>query len=261
MIINEHSSDLLSDDELDAIKGNFLKMAMLVGEQFHLAMNSLTTGNQILFQQVRDKSYQANLVKVEIDQLCTSALGQYPSQAADLSWILTVLKITTELERISYQATLLVRRAEGLIQQGTITHSFCPPNIIHCASLALDLINKTMKAFEFSDINIAAQVILHNRELNEEYNFITRSLIDHLLKGPRSISMTLDVLFMAKIIERIGDHAKSVSEYVILMVTGDDVRHSSAEDMERKFLQPLSTNLGNIANGQLTELESIGTED
>jgi phosphate transport system protein len=202
-------------------------MAMLVGEQFHMAMDSLTTGNQMLFQQVRDTGYQANIVKVEIDQMCTSALGNYPSDVGDLKWVLTVLKITTEFERISYQTALLVRRAEGLIQQGKITHPLCSKHIIHCASLALDLINKTMKAFTFSDVNIATQVILHNKELNEEYDFITRSLVDHLLKEPRSISMTLDVLFMAKIIERIGENAKSISEYVILLVNSREASHSS----------------------------------
>jgi phosphate transport system protein len=223
------------DVELDAIRDAVIQMGELVREQFKLAMESLNNGDKALMTRVLDLGYQVNSLEVEIDRKCNLVLAQRQPEAVDLRTILTVLKITTDLERIGDQAELIVRRTEMLFQQGGLNMPR-PVNISHCAGLVLSMADNAMKAFAQSDASIATQVIRQDKKVNDEYSFITRNLISHMLEDPRSLSTGLGFLFVAKAIERIGDHAKNISEYVIFMVKGQDVRHTSIEDMERKAL-------------------------
>jgi phosphate transport system protein len=230
----EHTSKRF-DIELDAVRDSVIQMGELVREQFRLAMESLNSGDKALMRQVLDLGYRVNSLEVEIDRKCNLVLAQRQPEAIDLRIILTVLKITTDLERIGDQAELIVRRAEMLFQQGGINLPRSV-DINHCASLASGMADNAMEAFARSDAGIAIQVIRQDKKVNEEYSFITRNLVCHMLEDPRAISAALDFLFVAKAIERIGDHAKNISEYVIFMVKGYDVRHSSIEEMERKSL-------------------------
>lgn len=223
------------DLELDALIDGVVQMGGLVRQQFRLAMDSLNSGDTALMRRVLDLGYQVNSLEVEIDRKCNLVLAQRQPEAVDLRTILTVLKITTDLERIGDQAELIARRAEMLFQHRGLNLPRSV-DISHCASLALSMADNAMEAFTKSDASIATQVIRQDNKVNEEYNFITRNLICHMLEDPRSISTALDFLFVAKAIERIGDHAKNISEYVIFMVTGYDVRHASIEEIERKAL-------------------------
>jgi phosphate transport system protein len=215
------------------VRDSVKQMGELVREQFRLAMESLKSGDIASMRQVMDLGYQVNSLEVEIDRKCNLILAQRQPEAVDLRMIVTVLKITTDLERIGDQAELIVRRAEMLFHQAFIPRSF---DVSHCASLASNMADNSMEAFARSDVGIATQVIRQDQQVNEEYNFITRNLMCHMMEEPRSISAALDLLFVTKAIERIGDHAKNIAEYVIFMVTGHDVRHSSIEEMEKKAL-------------------------
>ena len=230
----EHTSKRF-DNELDAIRDSVIQMGELVNEQFRLAMESLKSGDKLLMKQVMDLGYQVNTLEVDIDRKCNLILAQRQPEAIDLRTILTVLKITTDLERIGDQAEQIVRRAEMLFQHEMLS---LPRSIdiSRYAGLASDMADKAMEAFTLSDIGMAAQVIRQDHQVNEEYNFITRNLICYMLEDPRSISSGLYYLFVAKSIERIGDHAKNISEYVIFMVKGQDVRHTSIEEIEKRIL-------------------------
>jgi phosphate transport system protein len=230
----EHTSKRF-DIELDAIKDGVMQMGGLVRKQFQLAMQSLNSGDEALMKEVLDLGYQVNNLEVEIDRKCNLVLAQHQPEAVDLRTILTVLKITTDLERIGDQAELIARRAEVLFQQEGLNQPRSV-DISHCAGLALSMADNAMEAFSQADASIATKVIRQSNTVNEEYNFITRNLICHMLEDPRSISTALDFLFVAKAIERIGDHAKNISEYVIFMAKGVDVRHSSIEEIERNTL-------------------------
>ena len=234
MTNNEHTSRQF-DIELDAVRSSVMQMGGLVKEQFQLAMESLNSGDTVLMRQVLDLGYQVNGMEVEIDRKCKLILAQRQPEAIDLRTILTVLKITTDLERMGAQTELIVRRAEMLFQSGRLNLPRSV-DINNCASLASGMADKSMEAFARSDAGIATQVIRQDKQVNEEYSFITRNLVGCMLEDPRFISAALDFLFVAKAIERIGDHAKNISEYVIFMVTGHDVRHSSIEEMESKVL-------------------------
>jgi len=234
MTNSEHTSTRF-DNELAAVRDGVMQMGYLVREQFRLAIESLKNGDLTLIGQVMEMGYQVNKLEVEVDWKCNLILAQRQPEAVDLRTVLTILKITTDLERIGDQAELIARRAEMLLQQGTLT---LPRSveINHCAALAFGMADNAMDAFSQSNVNIAIGVIRQDKKVNEQYHFITRNLISHMLEDPRSISTALDFLFVAKAIERIGDHAKNISEYVIFMVKGQDVRHISVEEMERKAL-------------------------
>jgi len=195
----------------------------------------LNNGDTALIKQVLDLGYEVNNLEVEIDRKCKLVLAQRQPEAIDLRTVLTVLKITTDIERIGDQTELIVRRAEMLFQQGALNLPRSV-DISHCAALASGMADKAMEAFALSDAGIATQVIRQDKQVNEEYSYITRNLIGHMLEHPRSITAALDFLFVAKAIERIGDHAKNISEYVIFMVKGHDVRHTSIEEIERSTL-------------------------
>lgn len=231
---NEHTSNQF-DIELDAVKDSILQMGKLVREQFQLAMASMDSGDTALMKQVLDLGHDVNLLEIEIDRKCNLVLAQRQPEANDLRLILTALKITTDLERIGDQAELIVRRAEMLFQRGGISLPRFV-DISHCSNLAFNMVAKSMEAFSQSDAGIASEVIRQDKHVNEEYDFIMRNLIGRMLEEPRAISSALDFLFVAKAIERIGDHAKNIAEYVIFMVKGLDVRHTSIEEMEKKVL-------------------------
>ncbi len=234
MTNSEHTS-VQFDIELDAIRNAAQQMGELVRKQFRLALESLNSGDRVLVEQVLDLSDQINKLEVEIDGKCNLVLAKRQPEAVDLRTILTVLKITTDLARMGDQAKAIARRAEMLSQQGELK-MFRSLNISHCADQVSSMADNSMDAFARSDVSIATQVIRQDSGVNDEYNFITRNLISHMLEDPRTISTGLHFLFIAKAIERIGDHAKNISKYVIFMVKGQDVRHSSIEEIERRVL-------------------------
>jgi phosphate transport system protein len=199
-------------------------------QQFRLAIEILNSGDPVLIKQVLNLGQQVNRLEVEIDRKCNLVLAHRQPEANDLRRILTVLKITGDIERIGDQTELIIRRAEMLFQQGGLKLPRSA-DIDRCGSLALGMVCEAIEAFSKSDSAIAAQVIKQDIQVNEEYRLITFNLIGHMLEDPRTISSALDFLFIAKAIERIGDHAKNISQYVIFMVKGYDVRHTSVEEM------------------------------
>ncbi|MFA6971324.1 MAG: phosphate signaling complex protein PhoU [Gallionella sp.] len=231
---SEHTSSRF-DTELDAARNSVMQMGELVREQFRLAIESLHSGDTVLMRRVLDLGGRVNSLEVDIDRKCNLILAQRQPEAIDLRTILTALKITTDLERIGDQTELIIGRAEMLLQHGVLDLPRSV-DISHCASLALNMADNAMEAFARSDTSIASQVIRQNEKVNEEYDFITRNLICHMLEEPRSITAALGFLCVIKAIERIADHAKNISEYVIFMVKGYDVRHASIEEMEKKAL-------------------------
>ncbi len=231
-ILREHTS-IQFDIELKAVTSSVLHMGELVQQQFQLAMEYLNDGGTALSARVRDLGYQVNSMEVDIDRKCHLLLAQRQPEANDLRTILTALKCTTDIERIGDQAELIVRRAEMLFQRNELSLTQ-PCELARSASMASSMLHNALQAFARSDMEIATQVIRQDTQVNEEYSHITRNLIEHMTENPQTITAGLDILFMAKAIERIGDHAKNMAEYIIFMVKGSDVRHTSVETLPRQ---------------------------
>jgi len=235
MASSEHTSKQF-DAELEAVRARVLQMGGLVESQIQLAIESLVSGDVELMNRVIADDHRVNALEVEIDESCNHILVRRQPAAGDLRLIMTVIKTITDLERIGDEAEKIARMAKLLSQKERL---ILPRynEIKYAAELALDMLRKSLDAFARLDLACAAKVVRQDEQVDEEFRTIMRYLITFMMEDPRTISTALEILFVAKAIERIGDHAKNMSEYVVYMVKGRDVRHVTVEEIEREVLE------------------------
>lgn len=230
------SSDHISrqfDADLEAIRASVLQMGGLVESQIKSAVESLIGGDTNLMTQVIENDHRVNALEVKIDEACSQVIARRQPAAGDLRLVMAVIKTITDLERIGDEAEKIARMAKLLSQKtGLVLPRY--QEIKHAAEIALDMLRKSLDAFARLDIVMAAQVVRQDDQVDEEFRAIMRYLITFMMEDPRTISTSLEILFVAKAIERIGDHAKNISEYVIYMVKGRDVRHITADEIDRE---------------------------
>ena len=225
------------DTELEALRSRVLQMGGLVEEQIVRAIDSLATGNVSLAQRVVEDDHRVNALEVAIDEECSTIIARRQPAAVDLRMIMMVVKTITDLERIGDEAAKIARMAQ-LIHQAE--RPFVPrtAEIRHVADLALAMLRHALDAFARLDLAVAAKVVRQDERVDDAFRGILRQLITFMMEDPRTISSSIEILFTAKAIERIGDHAKNMSEYVVYMVKGKDVRHTGVEGIEREALTP-----------------------
>ena len=235
MVATEHTSRQF-DAELEAVRARVLQMGGLVESQIQLALEALIGGDVALMNRVIGDDHRVNAMEVEIDESCNQIIARRQPAAGDLRMVMTVIKTITDLERIGDEAEKIARMAKLLSQKERL---ILPRynEINHAAELALDMLRKSLDAFARLDLACAAQVVRQDEKVDEEFRTIMRYLITFMMEDPRTISTALETLFVAKAIERIGDHAKNMSEYVVYMVKGRDVRHVTVEEIEREVLE------------------------
>ena len=235
MSISEHISKQFNA-ELEAVRSSVLQMGGLVEEQIEQAIEALTTGNINLIEQVIADDSRVNDMEVSIDEICSQIIARRQPTAGDLRMIMAVIKTITDLERIGDEASKIARMAHLIY----VTEHKRMPRFIeirHVANIALDMLRKSLDAFARLDVKTAAQVVRQDELVDEEFRSIIRQLITFMMEDPRMISTSLEILFAAKAVERIGDHAKNMSEYVVYLVKGKDVRHVTVEEVEREVQQ------------------------
>ena len=235
MANNEHTSKQF-DAELEAVRARVLQMGGLVESQIRLAVESLVSGDVALMNNVIGDDHRVNAMEVEIDESCSRILVRRQPAAGDLRMVMTVIKTITDLERIGDEAEKIARMAKLLSQQERLRLPRYN-EIKRAAEIALDMLRKSLDAFARLDLATAATVVRQDELVDEEFRAIMRYLITFMMEDPRTISTSLEILFVAKAIERIGDHAKNMSEYVVYMVKGRDVRHVTVEEIEREVKQ------------------------
>jgi phosphate transport system protein len=232
MVSSEHTSKQF-DTELEAIRARVLQMGGMVENQIRLAIESLITGDVELMNRVIEDDHRVNALEVEIDESCNHVLVRRQPAAGDLRMITTVIKTITDLERIGDEAEKIARMAKMLSQKESLRHPRYT-QIKQASDIAMDMLRKSLDAFARLDLAMAAQVVRQDELVDEEFRSIMRYLITFMMEDPRTISTSLEIVFVAKAIERIGDHAKNMSEYVVYMVKGRDVRHVTVEELERE---------------------------
>ncbi len=235
MVSSEHTSKQF-DAELEAVRARVLQMGGLVESQIKFAIESLVNGDVAQMNRVIADDHRVNAMEVEIDESCVRIIARRQPAAGDLRMVMMVIKTITDLERIGDEAEKIARMAKLLSQRERL---ILPryTEIKHAAELALDMLRKSLDAFARLDPSCAAQVVRQDEQVDEEFRAIMRYLITFMMEDPRTISTALEILFVAKAIERIGDHAKNMSEYVVYMVKGRDVRHVTVEEIEREVLE------------------------
>ncbi|MCX7890749.1 MAG: phosphate signaling complex protein PhoU [Burkholderiales bacterium] len=231
----DHHTSKQFDQELETVRSRVLAMGGLVEEQITKAMEALGTGNMVLIEHVIEQDKRVNAMEVELDEACSHIIARRQPAAGDLRLIIAVVKTITDLERIGDEAEKIARMAK-LIHTAERLH-MPRLELKHVASLAVAMLRKALDAFARLDAKGASEVVRQDQAVDVEFRSILRQLITFMMEDPRTISRCLEVLFVAKALERIGDHAKNMAEYVVYMVEGRDVRHLPVEDVEKMVAQ------------------------
>lgn len=223
------------DADMEAVRARVLEMGGLVEEQVNKAVDALISGNAAMAEEVITNDHRVNALEVAVDEACTNIIARRQPTAGDLRMILTIIKTITDLERIGDEASKIARYAVKVYESDRmVTPRY--NEIKYMSGLAIKMLRESLDAFARLDVSGAANVARQDMEVDEEFHLITRHLITFMMEDPRTISVFIDILFVAKAIERMGDHAKNMSEYVVYMVKGKDVRHTSLEEIEREVL-------------------------
>lgn len=221
------------DTELEMVRARVLEMGGLVEEQINRAVEALIGGDIKLADQVIETDLRVNALEVATDEDCTQILALRQPAAGDLRLIITIIKTITDLERIGDHAVRIARMAKKIYETDRLsTPRFS--EIKFMSGLVLKNLRMALDAFARLDTSVAVQLARADMEVDEEFHMITRHLITFMMEDPRTISTVIDLLFVVRALERIGDHAKNMSEYVVYMVKGKDVRHTSIEELEKE---------------------------
>ncbi|MEO5861572.1 MAG: phosphate signaling complex protein PhoU [Burkholderiales bacterium] len=224
------------DADLERLRASVLQMGGLVEQQIEQALHALTTGDIRLADQVVEKDHHVNAMEVALDEDCNHIIARRQPAAGDLRMVMTVVKLITDLERIGDEADKIARMAK-LIHTSERLYTPRLADIKHIANLALEMLRKALDAFARLDTTTAVALLRQDELVDEAYRAILRQLLTFMMEDPRTISASLEILFIAKAIERIGDHSKNMAEYIIYLVKGKDVRHVSVDQVEKETLQ------------------------
>jgi len=230
--MNEHTSKTF-DLELESLRTRVLQMGGLVEQQVRKAMEGLYAGDIPLLQTVIRDDSRVNQLEIELDTACNQVIAKRQPTAIDLRMIITVLKSINDLERIGDKARKIARLGTALYDQ----HASSAPDVAldHIAELTLKMLRTSLDAFARLDAIAAAEVLHLDETVNAEYQAVVRQLITYMMEDPRTISRSLDIMGIAKAIERVGDHAKNIAEYVIYLAKGVNVRHSLPDEIDQKI--------------------------
>ena len=223
------------DLELETIRTRVLQMGGLVEAQIVGAIDGLMSSDIAKLDKVIAEDALVNAMEVSLDEECQHIIARRQPAASDLRMVITVIKTITDLERIGDEAQKVARMGKTILLADRV-HMPRFREIQKMAEVALAMLRRALDAFARLDVAGALDVARQDRKLDEEFSANLRQLITFMMEDPRTISMSLDTIFIAKAIERIGDHAKNLAEYVVYLVKGKDIRHVSLEDVERQGL-------------------------
>lgn len=221
------------DHELDNIRNRVLAMGGLVEQQIGDALSALTESDLEYGLNVIENEPQVNTYEVSIDEECTQILARRQPAAGDLRLLTAVIKTITDLERIGDEAEKVAQMANYLTEkQGTKSYYV---GINAMGNYVREMVRDALDAFARMDSDAAMTTAGREPESDEQYTAILRQLVTYMMEDPRSISAVIDAVWMVRSLERIGDHARNICEYVIYFVEGKDVRHLTIEEMQEKL--------------------------
>lgn len=221
------------DNELSGISSRVLEMGGLVEAQVAQAVYALSEFNGEIAAQVLREEARVNQMEVEIDRDLSAIIARRQPTARDLRLLIAISKTIANLERVGDEAARIARAVERLINTGIPTRLRLPvTDLRYEADLAIASLRNALDAFARLDTRQALDVLKHDDKIDAEFDGLLRKLITYMMEDPRTISSSIDLVFVAKAIERVGDHAKNLAEAVIYVVKGLDVRHTSTQDVE-----------------------------
>jgi len=222
------------DEELEDIRSRVLQMGGLVEQQIGDAVKAMAEGDLEQMERVDVGDREVNAQEVAIDGTCALIIARRQPTAVDLRMLMGISKIVTDLERCGDKAALIARKSMVIFANRRMAHVPCAAGITEIGSIAAGLLRTALNCFARQDALAAAAIVRDDLEIDRKFEAITRQLITTMMEDPRLISMAFDVLFIAKALERIGDHAKNIAEQIIFIARGTDVRHIAFERLEEE---------------------------
>ncbi|MBL1276719.1 MAG: phosphate signaling complex protein PhoU [Ectothiorhodospiraceae bacterium] len=232
--INQHISQQFNE-ELEAIRHKVLAMGGLVEEQIENATVALVSSDVERAEGVISRDYKVNAYEVAIDEESIQILARRQPAAGDLRLIVAVIKTITDLERMGDQAEKVARMAIHLADMERPKNQYS--ELEHLSDQVRKMLRGALDAFARMDAEAAAAVAREDLKVDAEYDAIMRQMITFMMEDPRNVRRTLDTMWSARALERIGDHARNICEYVIYLVKGKDVRHISLDELSKEAIK------------------------
>ncbi len=236
--MNEHTHKQF-DTEMEAIRSGVLAMGGLVESQLRRAIALLEADDHDAIVQVKTDEKQINQMQVSLDQMCSQIIARRQPTAIDLRFVLMISKIVNELERVGDEVKKIAYKAAETRGVDRLAH-VRRYDVVRTTERAREMLQMALDTFARLDAAAAAEVIGRDEEIDAAFLAIMRQLISYMMEDPRTITPALEIVFIAKSIERIGDHAKNIAEAVVQVVKGIDVRHASADQIRAEVAGEMS---------------------
>ncbi|NLY26895.1 MAG: phosphate signaling complex protein PhoU [Alcaligenaceae bacterium] len=228
--MTEHTNKQFNAD-LETARSLFFQMGGLVESMIRDSIEVLASGNLDLVERVRDYEKMVNSLEVEIDERVNLLIARNQPAAGDLRLLMSVSKMLTDMERCGDEAEKIAKTSRRLYEANA---RFEPVvQLRHMGNFVADMLRQALDALARRDTVLAAQVVRTDKEVDKEWKATLRQVVTYMIEDPRTISSSIELVFIARALERIGDHAKNMAERVIYLVSGDDVRHTGVKNTER----------------------------
>ena len=228
----QHISHLF-DEEMENIRSKVLAMGGLVEQQTEQAVKAFLHSDQDLAEKVLQQDDMVNSMEKEIDHDCIQVIAKRQPAAIDLRMLISIIKASTDLERIGDEAARIAKMAIRL--DATDYYHDQYHEINHLVDVVKGMLSGSLDAFARMDLERVVEITGKDEKVDQEYGSIIRQLITRMMEDPRNITRTIDILWTARALERIGDHACNICEHVVYIVQGDDVRHIGLDELKNKL--------------------------
>ena len=222
------------NQELEALKTQLMTMGGLVEQQVQEAIQALIDSDGRLAEKVRHRERDVNAMQLKIDEECTRVLARRQPAASDLRLVLAVIRGTSDLDRIGDEASKIARNALTLIESGNSVRGLV--DVRHISEQVRRMLRDALTAFARFDTELALQVVRDDDTVDDEYGSAMRSLVTFMMEDSRAIGSVLNVMGILRALERVGDHADNLAEYVIYLVKGLDIRHMNTQELDEDAL-------------------------
>jgi len=219
--------------ELEEIKSSLLEMGGLVEQQLSNAITAVISADSELARQVAEGDDDVNEMELAIDEACNRILARRQPAASDLRLVLGIIKAVNDIERVGDEAAKIAKLALALTEEGESSKGYV--EVRHIGERVRKMLDMGLDAFARYDAEAALDVALEDANVDMEYGSAMREMITYMIEDPRSITRVLNIIWVLRSLERVGDHAKNIAEHVIYMVVGEDVRHGGLSQMEEQL--------------------------